>query len=143
MKVLRYKVNKTGNKILQTSDDVIKPPRLQHNDLSILEDELKPECDALSNLSKVICNLRENLEQLTGENQSVVETLKALRIEMNGELIKHSLIVLIHLSELLESLQQNQLLRSQMKNFQDIGPIETLLQFQEAQRKQGNVVSNK
>lgn len=76
-----------GNKILQGSSDDTTKPRL-HNDFSVLEDELKPECDVLNNLSKKINNLRLNLDKLTEENQGVVDTLKDVRNELNGKQTK-------------------------------------------------------
>lgn len=82
--MLRYKVKSIAAKVLEKSEEVEKP-NLHHNDLTGLEDELKPECDILNNLVKKIKSTKENLEKVTGENRSLAETMAKLNIDLSSE----------------------------------------------------------
>lgn len=84
LRVLRYKVRSIAGKVLEKSEEVEKPD-LHHNDLTGLEDELKPECDILNNLVKKIKSTKESLEKTSEENRSLVESVSKLRVDLNGE----------------------------------------------------------
>jgi hypothetical protein len=84
--VLRYKVKSTGSKVLEKSSEEVVKPKLHDNDLAMLEDELKPECDILNNLVKVINSAKGNLEKLSNENRRMAETMEKLKLELNGKL---------------------------------------------------------
>lgn len=82
--MLRYKVKSVGSKVIENSEKVEKP-RLHHNDLAVLEEELKPECDVLNSLAKALASSRLNFERLSGEYHELVESLATIKTELNGK----------------------------------------------------------
>jgi hypothetical protein len=54
-----------------------KALKLHHSDLALIEDELKPEIDALNCLIKQVNTSRTNLEQISSENNHMIDALKA------------------------------------------------------------------
>jgi chromosome segregation ATPase len=79
--VLRFKIKSTLQKVTQSSEHIEKP-RLQHNELAVIEDELKPESEALNNFVKHVSTWRKTSDE---ENSAMKETIKALREEMSGK----------------------------------------------------------
>lgn len=69
--------------MLESSEKVEKP-RLHHNDLAVLEDELKPECDVLNSLAKAFTASKVNLEMLTEEHLKLVASIATIKAELNG-----------------------------------------------------------
>ena len=67
------------------ADEVVKPPRLHHNDLAIVEDELKPEYDVLNSLVKLITKTKSNFEKISRENHDLQIAFDSLKSEMTGE----------------------------------------------------------
>ena len=87
LKVLRYKVKSIASKLQETpTHEEIEKPRMHHNELAVLEDELKLEYDVLNNLVKVVDSSRKSLAKLTEENQTLVASIKELKSDINGEL---------------------------------------------------------
>lgn len=64
---------------------VIQKPKLHLDDLAMIEDELKPEYDVLSNLIKLVTKTKSNLEMISNENRLLNSTIESLRSEMTGE----------------------------------------------------------
>lgn len=84
MRVLKYKVKAVGSKLL--SGELVEKPKLHQNDLSMLEDELKPEYDILNNLTKAMNATKGNLDKLSEQNHELMTTMESLRLDLNGEL---------------------------------------------------------
>ena len=85
--MLRYKVKSIASKLQETpTHEEIEKPRMHHNELAVLEDELKLEYDVLNNLVKVVDSSRKSLAKLTEENQTLVASIKELKSDINGEL---------------------------------------------------------
>lgn len=68
-----------GNTLLETNEQV-QSPRLHPHDLAVLEDELKPECDVLSNIVKSANASKESSKKLTENNQSLTKSIEQLKI---------------------------------------------------------------
>lgn len=75
-----------ASKVLAKSgEEAPQKPKLHHDDLSIIEDDLKSECDALSGLIKLVTKTKSNLEMISSENRELHSTIEALKSEMMGE----------------------------------------------------------
>lgn len=85
LRVLRHKVKSVGSKVLETSSEAIEKPKLHHNDLAVLEDDLKAECDVLNNLAKIASTTKKNLEKMSDENQNLSAVMKSLKLDLTGK----------------------------------------------------------
>lgn len=81
-----------GNRVLGNLSEEIMPPKLHHNDLSLLEDELKPELDILNSLVKVIDTTRQNLANMSDENRHLIDTISKLKVSLIGKKITNKII---------------------------------------------------
>jgi hypothetical protein len=81
LKVLRFKIKTTLQKVTQSSEHIEKP-RLHHNELALIEDELKPESEVLNNFVKHVNTCKKTSEE---EIKAMKETIKTLSEEMSGE----------------------------------------------------------
>lgn len=88
MKVLRHKVKTVCNQLMDKSNDDIKAPILNLNDLATIEDDLKPEYELFNNLTKSIDTVKKHSKQINDENSELVKTMEKLKIDLSGELSK-------------------------------------------------------
>lgn len=85
MRLLRYKVKTIGSKALEKASDDVEKPKLHHNEVAVLEDELKPELDILNALAKLISNKKGNLEKMSEANQNLFKSMEKLKTDLSGE----------------------------------------------------------
>jgi hypothetical protein len=75
-----------ASKVLAKSgEEALQQPKLHHDDLAIVEDDLKCECDALNGLIKFVTKTKSNLEMISNENRELHSTIEALKSELMGE----------------------------------------------------------
>lgn len=73
---------------MDKSNDDIKAPILNLNDLATLEDDLKPEYELFNNLTKSIDSVKKHSKNINDENSELVKTMEKLKINLSGELSK-------------------------------------------------------
>lgn len=83
--MLRYKVKTIGCKALEKIGEDIEKPKLHHNEMSVMEDELKPELDVLSSLAKTVSATKESLGKISEENRNLAELVEIQKAELIGE----------------------------------------------------------
>jgi hypothetical protein len=83
--VLRYKVKSVANKVLDVTSEEVDKPTLHHNDLAVLEDDLKPECDALNSLVKAINAWKTQVDVSSKEKHVLDEAARTLRVKLDGK----------------------------------------------------------
>lgn len=71
--------------LLEKSDDELIKPKLHHDDLAMIEDDLRPEYDVLNNLIKLVTKTKSNLEVISNENRQLHCKIDALKNEMEGK----------------------------------------------------------
>jgi DNA-binding NarL/FixJ family response regulator len=79
-------LKKTGG---SEGESGVKALKLHHSDLALIEDELKPEIDVLTSLVKLVNTTRANLEQISNENNHMID---ALRAQLLGNAYKYASI---------------------------------------------------
>lgn len=82
-----------ASKVLAKSgEDTPQKPKLHHDDLSIIEDDLKGEYDALNGLIKLVTKTKSNLDLISIENRELHSTIETLKSEMMGECEENEII---------------------------------------------------
>lgn len=70
---------------MEKSCDDIEKPKLCHSEMSVVEDELKPELDALNALVKAVTAGKENLKKSQDQFEKFKENVGELEVNLNGE----------------------------------------------------------
>lgn len=85
MNVLRNKIKTVGSKLLGKGSEEIPDLKLHHNDIAMIEDDLKPEYDVLNNLIKLVNSTKVNLEKIFIENVEMKSTIETLKSQLLGK----------------------------------------------------------
>lgn len=85
LRVLRYKVKTIGSKALEKTCEDAEKPKLHHNEIAVLEDDLKTELDILNSLAKAVSKTKETLSQKISENREMLEAIEKLKTDLSGE----------------------------------------------------------
>lgn len=72
-----------ASKVLGKGVEEVTKPKLHHTDLAIIEDELKPEYEALNSLVKLLTKLKLNIEKISSENCDLQSTIESLTGELS------------------------------------------------------------
>ena len=71
---------------MEKSCDDVEKPKLCHSEMSVVEDELKSELDALNALVKAVTAGKENLKKSQEQSGKLKENINQLEVNLSGEL---------------------------------------------------------